>query len=81
MVGGSLSSLNLRAISCSSGMIERGSFTLSIGISCFFLLDGMKCLFSSKKCKRTLSEKVILLKLNLELSTGWQIVVQFSVRE
>ena len=47
----------------------------------FFLFDGMKCLFSSKKCKSTLSEKVMLLKLNLELSTGWQIVVQFSVRE
>ena len=33
-------------------MIKRGSFTLSIGSS-FFLLDGMKCLFSSNKCKKT----------------------------
>ena len=61
-------------------MIKRGSLTLSIGSSGCFLLECMKCLFSNKKCKRTLSEKVILLKLNFELTTGWQIVVQFSVQ-
>ena len=79
--GESRSSLSLRAILCSSGMISRGSFTLSIGNSSRVLLDGINCLFSNKKYNNTLSVKVILLKLNFELSTGWQFVVQFSVRE
>ena len=68
--GESRSSLNLRAILCSSGMISRGSFTLSIGNSSCFLEDGINCLFPKIKCSRTLSVKVILLKLNFELSTG-----------
>ena len=68
--GESRSSLNLRAILCSSGMISRGSFTLSIGNSSCFLEDGINCLFSNIKCSRTLSVKVILLKIVFELSTG-----------
>ena len=75
------SSLNLRAILCSSGVISRGSFTLSIENSCCILEDGISCLFSNIKCSRTLSVKVILLKLIFKLSTGWQFVVQFLLRE
>ena len=32
------------------------------------------------KCERTLSEKVMLLKLNLEFSTGKHLEIQFSAR-
>ena len=68
--GESRSSLNLRAILCSSGMISRGSFTLSIENSSCFLKDGINCLFSNIKCSRTLYVKVKLLKLSFELSAG-----------
>ena len=78
--GESRSSLNLRAMLCSSGIINRGSVNLSIGKSSRFLEDGKNGLFSNIKCNRTLSVKVMLLKLNFELSMGRQFQVQFSVQ-
>ena len=50
--GESRSSLDLRAILCSSGMISSGSVAFSIGNSSRFLEDGKNCLFSNEFSSR-----------------------------